>query len=181
MLVCSTLKLEKNLVHSFIHSDGCFLKYAFLGSTWLAKWGFDESAGDWSRRGGLPSEEKSIPVSYTHTHTLCFYFLLSDLISIILISSPTGVLTCCSQRSPSPWASAAPPATLTRYLVARCHRMTITPRSWVSGEENQGARGASSFSVPQNSTLWWGRWLAGTESLELTPGLPKVSCKGTEW
>lgn len=88
---------------------------------------------------------------------------------------PTGVQTCYRQRSPSPWVSAAPPATPTRRPAARCPRMTITPRSWVRGEENQGARAASSSSVSQNSTVWWGRWPAGVESLELRLGAPKVN------
>lgn len=41
----------------------------FLGPSWSAKWGFDESVGDWPRCGGLPSEKKSITVSDTRINT----------------------------------------------------------------------------------------------------------------
>lgn len=112
----------------------------------------------------------------THTqHVILCLFLCVCVFFLSTFLFSTGVLTCCRQRSPSPWASAIPLATPTRYPVASCPLMTTTPQSWVSGEENQGAQAASSSSVSQSSTVWWGRWLGGAESLELTPGELKVS------
>lgn len=126
-------------------------------------------------------EEKHHSEWHTHKHARRFTCTRSA-VSSSARSHPycsplwtAGAPTCCRQRSPTPWASAIPPVTPTRRPVARCPLMTTTPRSWASGEGSQEARAASSFSVSQGSTAWWGRWPAGAESLELTLGVPKVS------
>lgn len=87
----------------------------------------------------------------------------------------TGVQTCCRLRSPSTWASAAPPVTPTSRPAARCPLTTTTLRWWVSGELNRAALMVSSLSAFQDSIALWGRWPAGTESLELKAGAPKVN------
>lgn len=151
----------------------------FSGSSWSAKWGFDEFVGDWPWCGGLPPEKKSIAVSSSHVNTGGIYTHGTCSLLLCLFrpdfspSSTSGAPTCCRPRSRTPWASAGPPATPTRPPAARCPLMTTTPRSWVSGEGNLEAWAASSFS--RDSTAWWGRWPAGAESPELTLGVLKVN------
>lgn len=144
----------------------------FLGASWPAEWGFDEFVGDRSRCGGLPPQEKSITVSGSDKKNQN-----PTAHNRVAFSSwwTTGAQICCRLRSPTPWASAAPPATPTRCPVARCPLMTTTPRWWASGELHRTAWTVSKLSASRDSTVWWGRWPTGTESLELKAGGPKVN------